>query len=132
MTATSIVMICFGILIVASRGPLIFAPGKTRDTYLRWIGNDQTLRMYGIVIGIISMLIIWVTRQDVGAAAQFVHGFGWFLAVMCALVLIPFPGPVGRIGAAIWGKFSEPVLRGLGVLSVLVGAAMVYYGATLR
>jgi hypothetical protein len=127
MTATSIIMICFGILIVASRGPLIFAPGKTRDTYLRWIGSDQTLRVYGIVIGVLAMLVIWSTRNDVGMAAQLVHGFGWFIAVMCAVVLIPFPGPVGRMGTAIWGKFSEPVLRALGVLSVLVGVALVYF-----
>ena len=40
MTATAITMVCLGLLIIVGRGPLIFAPDKTRDTYLRWLASD--------------------------------------------------------------------------------------------
>ena len=131
MTATAITMVCLGLLIIVGRGPLIFAPDKTRDTYLRWLASDTILRVYGIVIGVLAMVVIYTTQKDVGAAAQIMHGFAWFIAVMCAVVLIPFPGPVARMGTAIWGRFSPPVLRAMGALSVAVGGWLVWYGLTV-
>lgn len=131
MTATSITLICFGVLVAISRGPLILAPAKTHDVYLRWIGNNNVLRLWGVVMGALSVLVIYTTAQDIGLVAKIVHGFAWFIAVACVVALIPFPGPIGRMGTAIWSRFSDGILRGMGLLSVLVGAWLVWFGLTL-
>jgi uncharacterized protein YjeT (DUF2065 family) len=128
MSATSIVMICFGIVAIIGRGPLIVAPIKTRDLYMSWIASARMLRLYGALLCLLTIWIIWATQHDVGTAAQIVQGFAWFIGVLSVVVLIPFPGPVSRLGTMIWQKFSDIILRLMGVFSVGVGLALIYYG----
>ena len=117
MDEASVVMIVAGAVIILTRGVLLIAPGPIRVQYLRSLLEP--------------MVVIYTTQKDVGAAAQIMHGFAWFIAVMCAVVLIPFPGPVARMGKAIWGRFSPPILRAMGALSVAVGGWLVWYGLTV-
>jgi hypothetical protein len=131
MSATSITLICFGLLVILTRGPLIFAPGPVRDIYLNMVANQSTMRVFGVGVGAVSLVVIWATRFDVGLASEIVSGFFWFLAAMSALVLIPFPGLVSRIGTPIWANFNDMTLRFLGLLSVAIAGWIVYQGLYL-
>ena len=128
MSATAITLICFGLLVIFTRGPLIFAPERVRDFYLQLILNAANMRIFGVVLLGFSMLIIWATRYDVGLPSDIVSGFFWFTAVMSAVLIIPYPGLVGRMGTPIWSKFGPTTLRFLGFLSVVIAAWIVYYG----
>lgn len=101
MSMTAITITSVGVLIILGRGPLLFAPAATQALYLRWLGSTLILRAYGIVILLLAAVVIWLIMHEHGTAAQLVHGFGWFFAVLCVVLLIPFPGPIGR-----WGRES--------------------------
>jgi len=131
MSMTAITITSVGVLIILGRGPLLFAPAATQALYLRWLGSTLILRAYGIVILLLAAVVIWLIMHEHGTAAQLVHAFGWFFAVLCVVLLIPFPGPIGRWGAGIWQRFTPGALRGMGLLSVLVGGWLVWFGLTL-
>ena len=131
MSATAITLICVGLLVTFTRGPLMFAPERVRDFYLQMIANEAGMRIFGIVLLGLSMLIIWATRLDIGLASDIVAGFFWFTAAMSAVLIIPFSGLVSRIATPVWSMFGATTLRILGFLSVVIGGWIVYYGTLL-
>ncbi len=131
MSTTALIIIIFGCLIALTRGPLIVAPGKTRDVYLRLFATDGRMRLLGVVFAVISASIAWSMWGVPGSAAQAISYFALFILVLPAGSMMLLPGPMQKFATTIWGGFGEGTLRVMGLLAVILGAWLVYYGMGL-
>ncbi len=131
MSALSIVIIAIGLMVIVIRGPLIVAPGAVRDFYMRLIGTDVRMRWFGVAMAVLGAVFVWAARGEPGVLADVFYFGGLLLIVLALIAMIPFPAFGHKLAAKVWGAVNEPSLRGIGVLSVLVGLALIYFGFTL-
>lgn len=131
MSPVAIVIILIGALIALTRGPLIFAPLKVRDFYLRLLDSDGRMRGIGISIALLGTVCIWTGQGGLGTAATLLSGFGVFLVVVATAFFILFAHAARRLATSIWGGFSETTLRLIGIASTVTGLALVYYGLSI-
>jgi len=131
MSTTALIIVLLGISIMLSRAPLIVAPTKTRDTYLKLFDTDGKMRVMGLIMGAVSALIIWAVwglGDTASLAVRYVAGLVFFLSVFS---MIPFPAFSKRLATSVWTAFTPTVLRLLGTIAVIVGGLIVWYGLSL-
>ena len=131
MTGIAVFLVVFGILIILSRGPLIVAPGRTRDLYLKLFLSERRMRNYGIIIGLVAALVAYTFMGVQGTAPLVVVAVSLLVVVIAACFLIPFPASANRLAMKVWSAFSPPVLRVIGLVSVLFGMWLVFFGFAL-
>lgn len=131
MSAFAIFVVILGVLILVSRGPLIVAPQRTRDLYLRLLddGNHHRLLLAGM-IGAVGAVGAWAAVGATGTIAAVIRGVS-LLMVAVAVVMIARPGPVCKLASKVWMSFNETTMRVIGAVSVLLGVALIYYGLSL-
>jgi len=131
MSAFAIFVVMLGVLILVSRGPLIFAPQTTRDLSLQLLddGNHHR-RLLAVMIGAVGAVGAWAAVGITGTIAAVIQGVS-LLMVAVAVVMIARPGPVCKLASKVWMSFSETAMRIIGALSVLIGLALIYYGLSL-
>ncbi len=131
MSATALILVIVGLSLMLSRGPLLVAPVKTRDTYLRLFETERRMRVLGLVFGAISALVAWSVWEEPGTTAQVIAYFALFILVLPAGSMILFPGPMQKLATNIWNAFGEKTMRVMGLLSLAFGAWLVYFGLGL-
>ena len=131
MSALAIVIVAFGLMIILTRGPFIFAPEKTRARTLQLFETDSRMRALGLAFALIGAVFLWASWGGTGTPAVVVYLFGVFALTLAVVSIIPFPGRMRRFALRVWGGFSETALRVIGVSSVIVGLMLVYFGFTL-
>ena len=134
MDSLSVICIGVGILVIVSRGPLIFAPSATLRFYDRWLfSTNARCRALGVVIATVAMALFLLPFGD-GPLAGFFYAVGW-LAAAEALWFCVLPDSVRRVVNAIYSflenSIPAPVLRVFGVLGVLAGLAFIYVGVSV-
>ncbi len=76
MDSLSILCILIGILIIAVRAPMIFAPSATLRFFDRLISTDTGIRGIGLIIAPLALALIVLARGG-EAAAGVLHALGW-------------------------------------------------------
>ena len=131
MNALAIVIIAMGLMVIVTRGPLIVAPGAMRDLYMRLIGTEGRMRWFGVYAVLLGAVFVWAAWGEPGALAYVFYCLGLFVIVLALIAVIPFPALSHKLAATVWGAFNEPALRVIGIVSVLVGLALIYIGFSL-
>ena len=131
MDSLSIICIAVGILVIVSRGPLIFAPSATLRFYDRWLlSTNARFRVFGVVFATLAMALLF-SDFGVGALAGLLHTFGW-LGAGIALLFLVLPNVLRRILQTIFGyiekSVDERIMRIVGFLGVVFGLALIYVG----
>ena len=131
MSILGLFFVILGAAIIISRAPLIIAPEAARRMVLKIIGTDQRMRFFGFFVASVGILLVWVGGSEPGIVAQVVFTLGFFMLLVAALWMIPFPTSSGKVARNIWGKFAPRTLRILGAVAVAFGALLVLYGLSL-
>ena len=131
MDSLSIICIAVGILVIVSRGPLIFAPSATLRFYDRWLlSTNARFRAFGVVFATLAMALLFSDFGE-GVLAGLLHTCGWFMATVALLFLV-LPNVLRRFFQTIFGYIEESVddgiVRIVGLLAVVFGVALIYVG----
>ena len=127
---------CFaiGILVIATRGPLIFAPHATLAYYRKLFETDWRVRLLGLLLTAFGLGLLWV-GQDPEMWGQVAFGFGCFLLAFGVIFMLIFPGPFRRLADGILeftaDKLDHSVPRAVGSMAVAFGVLLVYLGFRL-
>jgi len=133
MSDSGVAAIVVGVLVIAARGPLIFAPQATTHFYRQLLATYTRVRIAGVVIGVAGFALIRVFPEPHGVVSWILAGLGWLLLVG-AVFLLTVPSLYKRLADGVFdavedGRTVDPALvRGIGVLSVIVGALLIYWG----
>jgi len=131
MSTTALILVIFGLSIMLSRGPLVIAPTRTRAMYLKLFDTDAHMRILGVVFAVISAMVVWSVWGVSGVAAQWITYIGGFVFLLAVFAMVLMPAPFRRLATTIWSAFGPTTLRVLGLLAVLFGGWMVWYGLSL-
>ncbi len=131
MTVTAYIIVLLGLSIMISRAPLAVAPEKTRNTYISLFDTPGKMRIMGIVMGLFAALIAWGVWADTIIATLVVKYVAFLVLALALLAMIPFPAFSSRLAMTVWRAFPPPVLRVMGVLAVIIGGLIVWYGFSL-
>ena len=131
MDSLSIICIAVGILVIVSRGPLIFAPSATLRFYDRWLfSTNARCRAVGVVFATLAMALLFSDFGE-GVLTGLLHTCGWFMATVALLFLV-LPNVLRRFFQTIFGYIEESVddgiVRIVGLLAVVFGLALIYAG----
>lgn len=128
MTGIALFLVVFGILIILSRGPLIVAPIRTRDAYLKLFQSDRRMRIFGIVMASLAAFVAYAFAGLSGTIPLVIFYLALLVTLVMGVWFVPFPASANRVAMKIWGAFSPSVLRVIGVVSVLFGMWLVFLG----
>ena len=128
MNELTVVSIAFGLLIIATRGPLIFAPEGTRRVYQSVIETPSRIRGLACAIGLLGLGALAGTTGTEGTLSTVMEVIGWWL-VGGGVLLLLFPAGYQRLARSFMDAFDSTALRAVGFLGVGVGALFIYFGA---
>jgi len=128
MTGIALFLVVFGALIILSRGPLLVAPTRTRDVYLKLFLSDRRMRIFGFVMGAFAVFVAYAVAGVSGTIPLVVFYLALLIALIMGLWLVPFPASANRVATKIWSAFSPLVLRMIGAVSVLFGMWLIFLG----
>ncbi len=128
MNAIAVVSILFGLLIIATRGPLIFAPEGTIRVFLRLIETPARIRALACVLLLIGLASLGSVSGGGGTLAVVIEVIGWWMLAASGFLLLA-PSVYQRLARNIMEAFGASALRAIGFLGVGVGALFVYFGA---
>jgi len=131
MSVLAIAIIVFGLLILVTRVPLVYAPDKTRARLVGLFDSERKMRMMGLAIAALGAFFIWATDGATGGWAVTVYLFGILALMISLLCMIPFPGRMQPVATRVWQGFGVTTLRLIGLTSTVFGAWLIYVGFTL-
>lgn len=130
MDPLSILCILIGILIIATRGPMVFAPTATLRFYDRLLSTDALVRGIGIALAPFGVALIALPLGE-GAPVAIVRASGW-LWTAAALWLLLAPKSYRRFAHGVLDFFEtsvdEAIVRILGLATLAIGVALIYVG----
>ncbi len=125
----SIVCVVIGILIIATRGPMVFAPTATLRVFERLISTDARIRVSGVAVAPFAVALIALPLGE-GAAVE-VRALGWLWAGV-TLWLLFAPGSYRRVVRGVLNflenSVDEATVRIIGLVAVAIGVALIYFG----
>ena len=131
MSGIGLVSVVIGIVIIATRAPLIVAPRPTLALYARLLATRARVRVVGLnaaLLGVAALASAWGADR---MAPQFVGALGWLLAGMGAWVLLA-PDRYRRFSqnllATLRDAVDPAILRGIGLLAVSFGGFLIHLG----
>ena len=128
MNTVAAISITLGLLIIATRGPLIFAPERTLRVYMSLLETSARGRAMACLLALAGLAALGGTAGADGMLSGVIAFIAWgLLAVSGLLLLLPTAGQ--RLMRSILDAFDTAALRILGVLSVGIGMLFVYFGA---
>ncbi len=134
MEPIALAILAVAVLIIAARGPFVFAPAPTLAVYRRCIATPGRIRALGAVAAVFAAALILTGRaahEAHGDLALGVEGLGWVSAATAAWLAIH---PLGyqRLVESILDAISDPaVLRIMGLFGVAVGLALGWFALSV-
>ena len=132
MSEVGVVSIVLGVVVVCSRGALVVAPAAT----LRWfegvITTDGRIRVMGAVMMALGAAMVWAGASEHSGLATFLSVVGWAFVGISTLALELFPAAYRAIAEAVLPSDTGAELTGwrlLGLLGVIIGGLLIYFGA---
>lgn len=130
MDALSILCVVLGSLMIASRGPMIFAPAATLRFIDRLLSTDARIRGVAVALAPMAAALVALPLGE-GKAAAILRVLGW-IWVAAVLWLLVAPSSYRRFAGRVLGYFEnsvdERIVRLIGVVAVAIGAALIYFG----
>ena len=130
MDPLSVVCVVIGILIIATRGPMVFAPTATLRVFDRLISTDSRIRGFGVVLAPFAVGLIALPLGE-GASVEILRALGWTWAAV-TLWLLFAPGSYRRFARGVLNFFEssmdESIVRIIGLVAVTIGVALIYFG----
>ena len=120
----------FGCLIIATRGPLLFAPEAAVDVLRRVIETATGVRILGLVSAALGVLLLLGSSAEARILAVVMSGIGWAVCG-AAFFLVLFPSVYQSLANWALDNFAD-AWRGIGLLGVLIGIAFIWAGLTLE
>ena len=126
MNTLPVIAIFFGIVLILGRAPLLLVPASMLGLIRGIVGNIIRIRLMGTIALLIGLCIIVAALTVEKSFPGIVLALGCILAVVAgSLVLIPTS--VQKLAIRIW-SMSLMQARLLGLVSVLLGAYLIYLG----
>ena len=130
MDPVSTICVLIGALIIAGRGPMVFAPMATLRFANTLLSTDARIRGIAVVLTPLAVALIALPLGE-GKVAGILRFFGWLWAA-AALWLLAAPGSDRRFAGGVVSYFEssvdEAVVRMIGVVAVAIGVALIYFG----
>lgn len=124
-------LLAFGAMVIVARGPFVFAPEATRSFALGILKDDMRMRLWGVAGAVLGSLAILAAQSGAGAGAVILKWFGVVVLAVSLGAALVFPGWARRTAHSVWNAMSVPALRAVGAVSVILGAAIIWYALTL-
>lgn len=122
--------VLIGTLIIAGRGPMIFAPRATLRFFNGLLSTNARIRGIGVVLAPLAVATIALPLGE-GEVAGILRVLGWLWAA-ASLWLLVAPSSYRKFAGGVLGYFEssvdEEVIRLLGVVAVAIGVALIYFG----
>lgn len=122
--------VLIGTLIIASRGPMIFAPTATLRFFRRLLSTDARIRGTGVALAPLAAATIALPHGE-GEVAGILRVLGWLWAGASLWLLVApssYRSFVGNVLGYFESSVDDVVIRMLGVGAVAIGAALIYFG----
>jgi hypothetical protein len=132
MNKVGVVSIALGILVVCSRGGMLVAPAATLRWFANIIATDGRVRAFGAVALTLGAAMAWAGASESSGLATVLRVWGWAIIAISALALVLFPGVYRGIVGALLPRDTDADLTGwrvLGLVGVIVGGLLIYFGA---
>jgi len=132
MSRVAVVSIALGILVVCSRGSLLVAPAATLRWFERLIGTNGRIRALGAVTLTIGATMAWVGASEHSGLATILRVAGWAIVAISTPSLVLFPKVYRAIFEALLPSSGDADLAGwriLGLIGVILGGLLIYFGA---
>ena len=130
MDPLSTLCVLIGALIIAGRGPMIFAPVATLRFANTLLSTDARIRGSAVVPTALAVAIL-ALPLGAGEVAGILRFLGWAWAAT-ALWMLASPDSFRYLVGGVTGYFESSVdgavLRMIGVVSVALGVALIYFG----
>lgn len=130
MNAVAIVSIVFGLLIIVTRGPLIFAPAQMKNVFLKIFQTPQRVRGVGIGMAVLGVAVLLALSESVGTLAVILSVVAWSMLIAALAFMAPFPGAAKSFLDGTINLMSDGFLRVVGAIAVVIGILLIYAGAT--
>ena len=132
LDSLSILCILVGALLIAARGPLIFAPRATLRFYGRLLSTDGRVRGVGLGLAPLAVALLVLTGSE-GTLAGILHALGWLFAAG-ALWLLAVPASYRSLAHGVLDFFEHSVdpaiARIIGLVAVTIGVTLIYAGSS--
>ncbi len=130
MEPLAILCVLLGVVIIAVRAPLIFAPRATVRLFDRLIATNAGVRALGLLIGPLALALVVLARGG-GLLEGVLQALGWLL-LAATLWLLAAPASYRRVAHRVLAHFEESVdmaiVRILGFFASAIGAGLIYLG----
>ncbi|MAQ09619.1 MAG: hypothetical protein CMQ11_07270, partial [Gammaproteobacteria bacterium] len=116
---------------IAGRGPLIVAPRGMPNWFQNAVlQTNARVRIFALVLAVVAAGLVLLDFGD-GLIPSFFYAWGWLTAAVAIWALL-FPSTFRRFynGVMVFMESSvdDVLLRGAGVLGVIFGLWMIYFG----
>jgi hypothetical protein len=117
---------------VCSRGALVVAPAATLRWFEGLIRTNGRTRAFGPVPLALGASMAWAGSTEHSGLATILWVAGWAIVGISTLALVLFPAVYRAIAEAILPSDTDADLCGwriLGLLGVVIGGFLIYFGA---
>lgn len=128
MNGLAIICIAFGVLIVVTRGPLVFAPEYTLRLYRKVLETRFRIRVMGLIVLPLPVWLILVAQDHPHQGADIMIGLGYVFTVAVVFLLIIFADFFRFVANAVLDGMDSLILRGIGVIALGIGGVFIYLG----
>ena len=131
MSLSGWVAVAFGVLIIISRGPLLFAPAATLRFFAKAIQTEARTRLIGVFAILLALLMIWSSSSAQSGLEGFLLILGVFILVFTVPGMLMFPRTyMGILNSMLPTDLSGALFgwRLLGLVGVTIGIAFVSAG----
>ena len=127
MSALAWVVVGFGVLIIVTRAPLIFAPVATLAFYRKLLESLPSVRVLGVGLMGLGAALVASSEGSEGSARSLAQTLGWGIASVSLLFLIILPNLYRAVAEMVIDLIAD-VARPLGVLAVAMGLGLIWLG----
>ena len=130
MSATGVVSIVFGVVVILSRGFLVISPRRALEWFEGQIQTERRTRFLGVFVLPLAGLMLWAGASEATGLAEFLRVVGFFV-LFGAFWLILHPRSYKALAEVFLPGDPGGSLLGwrvAGGVGVLVGAALVIFG----
>ena len=130
MSTLALVSILLGIIIIVTRGPLMFAPTITKRFYQALIESNLKMRITGVFTALLSIAMIISARGSDQNAAFIILIVGWAMAILAvfAIFFTSFSQSFLDTFIDLLDSMDNIMKRITGVFYTLLGAFFIYLG----
>ena len=126
----SILCVLIGLLVIVTRGPMIFAPERTILFYDRLVATDARVRTVALLLGSLAIALLATTVGE-EAVSFWLRLLGWLLALVTTWLFVSprtYRRLVQGVISFVRDSTDAAIVRWIGLAAVVLGTWLVYVG----